>query len=334
MHLFSKITICFSGSFSTSMRANFRSVYTIPLVTDNNYDDGIPEELLVHEIQADQYKRDNVLAAIGNAIYTVDGNYKKKLIAGFPDAGYAEGNGPEARFNRTAGFTQLPGGRVLISDQGNQCIRQLHRMTTIITTYAGICSSTPRYYQGSNYSNWQTFNKPTQIQFDSSSSKIFVLDEIVYGETFAILSKDLYTGNISEHRISTRGDQITDFIYDHSSSAFVIAGLNGVTKRTLSYEVLSTINVSDPYGLALYDGMIIITRINSGEVMFVDERQDGSNFTICGSSSHLDGFPKCTLSKPAAVAVIDSFLCIGSTIPSFYDTKAQLIQIFFWTDPG
>ena len=320
------------------MRANFgKTVNKYTIATDyDSYYNYKPDDdsLRVHEIQADQYIKGNVLVAVGNAIYTVDKYGKSTLIAGHPyRAGFETGYGSSVRFNQTAGFAQLPGDELLISDKGNQCIRRLYRSSRQVFTYAGTCNSTQGYYQGSRYIKWRRFNKPTKLQYDSTSEKIYILDEVEKGRKFAILSKSRSSSYVHQFSISTSGRKVTDFIYDPVSLTYALAGPVGVTNRTSTGYSRSTEYVTDPYGLALYDDILFITRMNSGEVMFVDGK-NGNNYTLCGSprwSTYRYNLPTCTLTKPTSVAVINGYLYIGSTTTSGYQKKAVLTKIPFST---
>ena len=320
------------------MRANFgKTVNKYTIATDyDSYYNYKPDDdsLRVHEIQADQYIKGNVLVAVGNAIYTVDKYGKSTLIAGHPyRAGFETGYGSSVRFNQTAGFAQLPGDELLISDKGNQCIRLLYRSSRQVTTYAGTCNSTQGYYQGSRYIIWYRFNKPTQLQYDSN--QIYVLDEVEKGKKFEILSQNRRVDCVNQNpfSISTSSGEVTDFIYDPATFTYVVAGPVGVTNHTSTGNSRSTEYVTDPYGLASYDDILFITRINSGEVMFVDGK-NGNNYTLCGSprwSTYRYDLPTCTLSKPTSVAVINGSLYIGSTTTSGYQKKAVLTKIPFST---
>ena len=288
-------------------------------VAVTGYDAEMTADMLlrVHELQADQYHDGNVLAAVGNAIYSITDDGGSYRIAGnATEAGYKAGFYTNARFNLTAGLTQVSYGIVLISDQNNQCLRRLDRITGHVSIFAGECGNGTRYYEGIDYIQWSTFNKPSRLQYDANSRKIYLLDVLEFGVRSAILSKNYYQKDELNERvihITTHGGSVNDFIYDSIFNTYTISDHSGVSKLG-TYGSRSTFDIPDAFGLARVDDVLIVSRFNSGAVMVIDERK-GGNISICGTEAKYHyGLPYCSLSHPTSVAVVGGYLYIGSTV--------------------
>jgi sugar lactone lactonase YvrE len=85
-------------------------------------------------------------------------------------AGYVDGVGTAARFDRPYGMTFAPNGDILVADQNNNRIRRV-TLTGVVSTYAG--NGTAAYTNGSLLTS--SFNHPQDIKADQFGN-LFVAD--------------------------------------------------------------------------------------------------------------------------------------------------------------
>jgi sugar lactone lactonase YvrE len=135
-------------------------------------------------------------------------------------AGFADGTGTAARFNRPYGLTRETDGSFLVADQGNHCIRRV-RLNGEVTTYAG--TGTSGYVNGSLTT--AQFNGPQDIK--RAGNRLFVAD----------------TGGKRIREIS--GGAVKDFAGDGNAG---FADGTGVSARFFGLESLAV----SPNGKYLY----------------------------------------------------------------------------------
>ncbi|XP_067936161.1 uncharacterized protein [Watersipora subatra] len=289
----------------------------------------------ITEIQEDQYDEGFVLIAAGNAVFRMNEHGSVWRIAGSryeEEGGYADGTAQDARFNRISGLAQLSSTRLLIADENNQCLRVLFRDVGYVEAYAGACNFS-HYYSPDEYIPMKTFNKPSKMVYDSRSGFTFILDMLITDQKYVIISSYETQFN-ARVNISTHGEVVHSFTYDGLSNSYAVLQSNEIMNISAdgSRDIAKT-KMADAFGVAFFDGILIVTNIDSGMVTFIDYKQENGNFTICNDTDYFYwGLPQCTLVRPSAVAVINGFLYIGSDYDSDLD-EARITKISF-TTPG
>lgn len=85
------------------------------------------------------------------------------------NAGFADGTGPAARFDRPYGLDQLPNGDLLVADQNNHRLRRV-TLAGVVTTYSG---GTSGYVEGSlSAARW---NRPQDVAV-AADGAVYVAD--------------------------------------------------------------------------------------------------------------------------------------------------------------
>ncbi|KAF6019135.1 hypothetical protein EB796_022552 [Bugula neritina] len=145
-----------------------------------------------------------------------------EVLVGGTEAGNANGPAQSSEFNITASFVQLDSSTLLISDQGNRCIRKFDRFSKQVSEYAGSCDPTQRFYSRASYKPWEAFNSPGRMLL--VDNQVVILDRV--GSDSLIVSKDLNSGLVNT--IWDVGSDATDFVYEPTYKSYIVAERVGV----------------------------------------------------------------------------------------------------------
>lgn len=95
----------------------------------------------VWHLERDIHNKENILFTDGNALKTTNGQTTSTIIGSSKDSGYSNSKGEAARFNYVTGFTQLDARRVVVVDNGNNCVRLIDRVSRTVELLVGRCGS-------------------------------------------------------------------------------------------------------------------------------------------------------------------------------------------------
>lgn len=127
-------------------------------------------------------------------------------------AGFVNGSGSAARFNRPYGMGLLPDGSLLVADQNNNSIRQV-TLAGVVTTYAG--TGTAGNANGAAAA--ATFNGPEDVAV-SASGDVYVAD------TGGHLVRRVNGGSVS----TEAGNGTAGFVDDADNTKSEFFGLEGI----------------------------------------------------------------------------------------------------------
>ena len=92
-------------------------------------------------MELDRYQPGSIVYTMYNALMTSDGTTTHLIAGNWTEKGYREGVGADVRFNDISGFSQLSEERVIVTDSGNRCLRQIDRTTHSTSVFSGQCES-------------------------------------------------------------------------------------------------------------------------------------------------------------------------------------------------
>ena len=101
----------------------------------------VETESYVWHMERDKLQKENILFTDGNALKTTNGQTTSTIIGSARESGYIDAKGEQARFNYITGFTQLDARRVVVVDNGNNCVRLIDRISRTAEPLAGRCGT-------------------------------------------------------------------------------------------------------------------------------------------------------------------------------------------------
>lgn len=144
-----------------------------PSATSRRFRDGSAETALFHHpsgIAIDAQNNLYVADSLNHCIRKISPTGFVSTVAGNGSAGYLDGSGVEALFNKPVELVLDSKQNLYITDQGNHVIRKM-TPNGVVTTYAGLGSAG---FQDGPFQQAR-FNSPTGISVDNQSN-IFVAD--------------------------------------------------------------------------------------------------------------------------------------------------------------
>ncbi|PZR59031.1 MAG: hypothetical protein DLM50_02010 [Candidatus Meridianibacter frigidus] len=261
-------------------------------------------------------QRVRVMDRNGN-VHTVAGGGPAVDSGFWVPGGYADGAGPQARFNRPAGIAFGPDGDLYIADSFNHCIR---RMTPSgdVTTFAGSPSSAG---MADGPRQTATFQRPMGLAFDKIGN-LYVADPLTQ------VRKVDPAGVVSYIQVGNQPTNVAVFDGAAGPTLFV-AGFEGLILRTpdAKIERFSPFEthldgdrflqggraLGHPFGVAaLDDHTVVFTDARSNTVRYLDTRY-GQERILAGAPNedasadtggYVDGTgPLARLSGPLGIAM-------------------------------
>ena len=136
----------------------------------------------------------NILLAQGNQLNSWNPSDKKTTPVVGSTWGYQEGIGAEALLNWIAGFTQISPTEVVVVDGGNDCLRNVNRITLQTEQLVGQCESSG-YADG--VGNNSRFNSLYYVIKDLMSSNHLIVTDQDNNGNAVLRSVDLVTLNVT-----------------------------------------------------------------------------------------------------------------------------------------
>lgn len=212
------------------------SMVILPCFSGVNVGDAtlyIETESYVWHMERDILHQKNLLFSDGNALKTSDGVTTSTIIGNATISGYINAVGAEARFQYITGFIQLDARRVIVVDNGNNCVRLVDRVTRTAEPLVGQCS---RYGYVDGVGDQALFAGPWSIVQDQSDHNVVIVTDRYNN---ALRSIDLRDNSVSTLHIGGGLYRPRAFIW--SEKELWITGYTNITSFSVEKKRVSLI---------------------------------------------------------------------------------------------
>ena len=259
----------------------------------------------------------NLLISTLNTVRTTDGA-STTLLAGSSngEAGFANGVGTVARFNKTYVY-QIDSSSVIVVDSENHCMRLLNRNDNSVTDWLGDCGSAGTT---DGEGNVVRFNQPLALTKDPSSSSIaYFIDKGALS-----LRRLLVTENKVETILSPGEFQEPDgmivtnelfIVFDYPNVTFINRSTDLVEEELFEGDsatdgAINSAAIGRTYsGTTLYSNVYIIGDVTNDALRLVDK---GSSYvtSICSAANGEALGPINQCSIPNVISLLYDGTCV------------------------
>lgn len=286
----------------------------------------ISTEDFVENMAMDQYMDGNLLFSDGASLKTTNGVATEIIAGQAAEKGYVEGSGEAARFSVITGFHQINSDKVAVVDNGNHCLRVVHRLNGQSEPWTGSCTEA-----GCRDGSDPLFSRPACMIADNQDNSKLLVTEM---DNKAVRHVDSTTGDTATFYKDTELSYLWAITQDTETGDLYLTAGSAVYRLSYHDKTLTRIVGTDQAGSGFSDGDFSVTQFRVlRDILLIDNKEtilltgmsnsrlrvldlvSNTTTSICSGPppEHKDGdIDSCSLHSPMSLLALGDSMYIGT----------------------